>query len=389
MNISELISKRAQGIGPFLAMELLTKARNLESAGRDIIHMELGEPDRSPPQHVGDAAIKAIKDGYSTYTPTQGIIELREAVSLFYQREYGVGIDPGRIIVTMGVSPALFLVFSSILNRGDEVIIHEPYYPPYPQCIKYLDGKVRSVKLDSEAGFPIDTGRLIEAVSNRTKAILINSPSNPTGMMADRQAMKALAESGVFVISDEIYHRITYSTKAASILEFTDNCIVMNGFSKVFGMTGWRLGWIVCPEKLVAAMQRVHQNFFLSANSFVQKAAVHALNGPQEYVTETIDIYDQRRRYLIDALSKLGWELASNPQGAFYLLVDVSSTGLDGMTLADRLLEEAEVAVTPGLDFGETVSGYIRFSYATAIERIEEGVSRIEKWLGMRERDEG
>lgn len=379
-----MLSKRAGKIGPFLAMELLAKARLLEAEGRDIIHMELGEPDRPPPQNVVEAAVKAVQEGYSTYTSTQGIIELRAAVSGFYKREYNVEVDPGRIVVTMGVSPALFLIFSSLLNPGDEIVIHEPYYPPYPQCIEYLGGKAMSVKLDPAAGFPIETERLLKAVTAKTKAILVNSPSNPTGMMSDRDGLKTLADSGITIISDEIYHRITYGIKAASILEFTDNCFVMNGFSKVFGMTGWRLGWIICPEDFVVPLRNVHMNFFLSANSFVQRAGACALNGPQEYVNETIDIYDKRRRYLISELAKLDWELASNPQGAFYLLVDISSTGMNGMELADKLLEEAGVAVTPGLDFGEIGENYIRFSYATAIDRIEEGVRRIRRWLDNR-----
>ena len=379
-----MISDRAERIGPFIAMELLAKARRLEAEGRDIVHMELGEPDRPAPQHVIDAAFKAVRDGYTSYTPTQGIAELQEAIAGFYLREYGVSVDIGRIIVTMGVSPALFLVFSSLLNPGDEVVIHEPYYPPYPKCIDYLGGKVRYVNLDPTAGFPIETGKLLEAVTGKTKAVLLNSPSNPTGMMTDRQALKLLAESDVTIISDEIYHRITYGIKAASILEFSDNCFVLNGFSKVYGMTGWRLGWIICPEEFISPLRKIHQNFFLSANSFVQKAGVFALNGPQDYVNETIEIYDRRRCYLITELTKLGWRLTSEPQGAFYLLTDVSNTGMDGMEVANRLLEEAGVAVTPGLDFGEIASDYVRFSYATAIERIEEGVERIKNWLERR-----
>jgi len=376
-----MINNKAKRIKPFIAMELLSKAHQLEAAGRDIIHMELGEPDRSPPQHVNDVACKAIQDGYSSYTPTQGILELREAISLFYRREYNVTVDLDRIIVTMGVSPALFLVFSALLNPSDEVVIHEPYYPPYMQCIPFVDGIVRSVKLDPATGFQIDPNKMLNAVNSRTKAILINSPSNPTGMTADREVLKILAENGVTIVSDEIYHRITYGTKAASMLEFTDNCIVMNGFSKVFGMTGWRLGWVICPKQYVTAMQNIHMNFFLSANSFVQKAGAIALNGPQDFVQETIGIYDRRRRYLIGELANIGWTLASEPQGAFYLLANISSTGMDGMTLANRLLEEAGVAVTPGLDFGESASNYVRFSYATAIERIKEGIRRIRKLL--------
>jgi len=376
-----MVSRRAREIGSFLAMELLDKARQLEAAGRDIVHMELGEPDRPPPPEVVDAAYRALEEGYSTYTPTQGIAELREAIARFYRRAYGVSVSPGRIIVTMGVSPALFLVFGALLEPGDEVLLHEPYYPPYPQCIRFMGGRVRCVKLDPGAGFPIDVERLLTEVNADTRVILVNSPSNPTGMMADRETLKAVVDAGKMMVSDEIYHRITYGTKAASMLEFTDDCFVLNGFSKVYGMTGWRLGWIICPERFAASLQRIHQNFFLSANSFVQMAGVSALDGPQGYVDETLEIYDRRRRYLIGELGRLGWRLASEPQGAFYLLADVSSTGMDGMTLAERLLDEAGVAVTPGVDFGEIATTFIRFSYATAIERIEEGVRRIEDWL--------
>ena len=373
-------SSRAAKIDSFLAMELLARARQLEADGRDIVHMELGEPDRPAPYHVIEAAFRAVREGYSTYTPAQGIAELREAIAGFYMREYGVRISPERIIVTEGVSPALFLVFSALLDAGDEVVIHEPYYPPYMQCIGFLDGKVKSIKLDASAGFPIDSTKLINAVNAKTKAILLNSPSNPTGMMIDHAGLEAIAESGVTIVADEIYHRITYGVQAASILEWTDNCFVLNGFSKVFGMTGWRLGWIICPDEFVDPLRKIHQNFFLSANAFVQKAGVAALSGSQDYVAETVAIYKERRAFLIEELGCIGWKPVSDPQGAFYLLVDVSNTGLDGITLADKLLDEAGVAVTPGIDFGESAANHVRFCYATGIDRIEEGVKRIKKW---------
>ena len=362
-------------------MELLARAGELEASGRDIVHMELGEPDQSAPGHVVKAAFQAIKEGYTTYTPTEGIHELRRAVSGHYAREYDVELDPDRVFITMGVSPALFLVFSFLLNPGDEVVIHEPYYPPYPKCISYLGGRVRSVKLDRTDGFAIDLERMLASVTGRTKAILINSPSNPTGMIADREVLTGLADSGITIISDEIYHRITYGVKAASILEFTDNCWVLNGFSKVYGMTGWRLGWVICPRDALDQLKAVHQNFFLSANAFVQKAGEAALTGPQDFVSDRLEIYNQRRIYLIESLAKLGWRLGSEPQGAFYLLADISSTGLDGLTVSRRLLEEAGVAVTPGLDFGELAGDFIRFSYATDLERIKVGVARIRRWL--------
>lgn len=379
-----MISDRAGRIGSFLAMDLLAKAREFEKQGRDIVHMELGEPDRSPPPHVVSKAIEALHQGYSTYTPTQGTCELCDAVSRFYRRHYRIEIDPDRIIITMGVSPALFLVFSTLLNPGDEVLIHEPYYPPYPQCIEFLGGRARKAQLDASDGFRIDSDHILSRISPDTKAILINSPSNPTGMMADRSTLQALSDCGITIVSDEIYHRITYGVDAASILEYTDNCYVMNGFSKVYGMTGWRLGWVICPEEAVSQMRKIHQNFFLSANSFVQRASVEALEGEQDYVDETIAIYDKRRKYLIKELNRLGWKLASDPVGAFYILADISSTGLDGMKLAHRLIAEAGVAVTPGIDFGTVSGNYVRFSYATALERIKEGIGRIEDWLVKR-----
>ena len=376
-----MLSQRAKAIKPFIAMELLARARELEAQGRDIVHMELGEPDRSAPDHLVEAAFRAIKDGYTTYTPTEGISPLREAIAEFYLREYNVKIDTDRIIVTMGVSPALFLIFGAILEAGDEVVIHEPYYSPYPKCISYMGGIPKHVILDASAGFPIDAERLIKTVTSKTRAILINSPSNPTGMMIDHEGLKKLADSGVTVISDEIYHRITYGTKATSILEFTDNCWVLNGFSKVYGMTGWRLGWVICPMGCSNQLKAVHQNFFLSANAFVQMAGVKALTGSQDFVTETVEIYNKRREFLVEELKRLGWAIGSEPQGAFYILADVSSTGLDGMNVSQRLLEEAGVAVTPGLDFGEAASRFIRFSYATDLKRIEVGVERIADWL--------
>ena len=380
-------SARAVEIPPFLAMDILDQARCLEAKGKDIVHLELGEPDFPPPENVVQAAFKAMEDGYTSYTPTQGILELREAIADYYLQEYGAAVHPDSIIATMGSSPAMMLVFGCLLNPDDEIIIPNPHYPPYPNNIRFIGGVPVKFNLAEKDGFKYNLEIIRGKISPKTKGIMVNSPSNPTGMLQDESVLKGLAEiadeTGIFIISDEIYHGLTYGVKAHSILEYTNSAFVLSGFSKRYAMTGWRLGWVIAPEAFIPSMKNLHMNYFLSASAFVQKAGIEALKNCAEDVEEMRVTYQQRRDYLIPELRRIGFGLEVEPQGAFYLLINAGKFSEDSVSLAKRILDEAGVAVTPGVDFGERAEGYLRISYATAMPELKKGVEMLGGWVEL------
>ncbi len=375
-------TQRALSMPPFRAMQLLADARKLESEGRDIVHMELGEPDFPTPDHIIDAGLRAARDGYTSYTPAEGLLELREALSVYYRDWYGVEVSPDRFIITMGSSPGLWMVFSSILERGDRVLMTDPHYACYPNDVSYVGGEPVKLPLRAEDGFRIDPGAAQTALIDGVKAMLLNSPSNPTGAVIEPADLEALAELPVpHIISDEIYHRITYGLKSHSILEYRDDAFVLSGFSKLYAMTGWRLGWIICPENFIEPLRRVHQNLFLCASAFVQMAGIAALRGSQSEVSKMVQTYDQRRIFLLGALRDMGFGVPAEPMGAFYILADARHLDSSSENLSSRILREAGVAVTPGIDFGPAAEGFLRFCYATSIEQIAEAMKRIKDWI--------
>lgn len=375
-------SARALAMPPFRAMQLLAEARKLESQGRDIVHMELGEPDFRTPHHIIEAAFRAAEDGFTSYTPAEGLLELREALSNYYLDQYGVFVHPDRFIITTGSSPSLWMVFSAILENGDRVLMTDPHYACYPNDVRYIGGDPVTFQVYAEDGFRIDPEQIRDKIKD-AKALLINSPANPTGAVIEPKDLEATAQLPVeHIVSDEIYHRIVYGIKAHSILAFRPDAFVVSGFSKLYAMTGWRLGWIVCPQVFVEPLRRVHQNLFLCASAFVQKAAVSALNGPQDEIGEMVQTYDRRRIFILSALRDMGFSIPVEPRGAFYILADARHLDPNSEYLSHRLLHEAGVAVTPGIDFGSAAEGFLRFSYATSIERIVEGMDRLKKWLG-------
>jgi aspartate/methionine/tyrosine aminotransferase len=362
-------------------MDVLERAQEMERAGEDIIHLEVGEPDFDTPQCIREACDRAMKNGKTHYTHSLGIIELREAICEYYFSKYGVTVSPDQIIVTSGTSPALFLIFSAMLERGDEVIISNPHYACYPNFITLLDGVPAFVNVFEEEGFQYTPQAIEEKISPRTQAIMINSPSNPTGNLLNSQRMEAIASLGLPVVSDEIYHGLVYEDKEHSILEFTDNAIVLNGFSKQFAMTGWRLGYLIAPQEYIRPMQKVQQNLFISANSFVQWAGVAALKEAEPDVTRMREIFNKRRKYMIQRLREMGLGIAVEPTGAFYILGNIKKYGISSYEMAFDMLEKAKVGVTPGIDFGKNCEGYLRFSYANSLENIEEGLLRVENYL--------
>ncbi len=365
-------------------MEVLERAKEIESSGGSVIHFEVGMPDFSTPAVICEAAVQAIREGDTRYTHSLGIPELREAIAEDYENTYGVKISPGNVIVTLGSSPALFLSMLTLLDPGDEIIITDPHYACYPQLIKIAGGVPVTVRIYEEEGYQIDAARLRKAITPRTKAILINSPSNPTGTVLSPDVMADIAESGVFVISDEIYHGLVYGGEAKTILEFTDNAIAVNGFSKLYSMPGWRLGYLIVPEEFVRPLQKLQQNLFISPNPFVQRAGVAAIRLGKAEALGMVGEFDRRRRAMLEGLRELGFVLGTEPLGAFYVFVNASGTSTDSHALAFDILEKARVAVTPGIDFGEGGEGYLRFSYAASVSDIGEGMRRLGEYLNER-----
>ncbi len=379
-----MIPERVSIMQPFYVMEILEKAIELEKEGRKIIHLEVGEPDFDTPQCIKNSAKEAIDVGKTSYTHSLGTYELRNEIAKFYNNRYELSISPENILVTNGTSPGLFIVLSTIISPGDEIILTNPCYPCYVNMIKFLQGKIKFINIYEENNFQIDVSKIKKVITKRTKAILINSPCNPTGTILSYENLKELAEIGVLIISDEIYHGLVFEGKEHSILEFTDNAIVLNGFSKLFAMTGWRLGYIITPKKFLRPMQIIQQNFFISTNSFVQHAGITALKEAQQDVKRMIEIYDKRRKFMLKRLKDIGFSIKHNPIGAFYIFFNVKKYSNNSLELALNILEEVGVGVTPGIDFGSNGEGYLRLCYANSLENIEEGISRLESFFNKR-----
>ena len=381
------LARRAQSIEPFLAVEVAERAGVLERAGVDVVHLEYGEPDFEAPPVVREALEKAIKDGRTRYTHSLGILELREAIAEHYARAYSVNVSPEQILVTPGTSPAMLLLFGHLLDPGDEVVMSNPYYACYPNFIRYADGVPVEVDTTEADGFQLRPEGVRAALGPRTRAVVLNSPANPTGSVLAPERMAAIAElataRGALVVSDEIYHGLTDGGDR-SILEFTDRAFVLNGFSKAFAMTGWRLGWLVAPRSHIRAVQTLFGNFFISTNEFVQWAGVAALREAGEETVRFRRIFAERRRAMVDGLRGIGLGVGSEPQGAFYVLANARRFSDDSVAFAYEILERAHVAVTPGRAFGSNAEGYLRFSYASSVERIREGLRRLGAFLAAR-----
>ncbi len=380
-----MIAQRVHGITPFLAMEVLERAQQLERKGASIIHLELGEPDFDTPVCVRDAAVSALDAGQTHYTHSLGDVELREAICAFYGRRYNVPVRPDQVLVFPGSSPAMMMLFSALLDPGDEVILSNPGYACYPNFVRYAGGVPVWTLTHEEDGFQFRPEDVAGQITPRTKAILVNSPCNPTGIVLEPERMRALAGLGPLVVSDEIYHGLTYGdAEEHSILEYTDRAVVIGGFSKAFAMTGWRLGYLIVPPELSRPMQALMQNFFLSTNSAVQRAGIVALTCAEEDVKRMRAIYDERRRFLLGELKRLGFRIPVEPMGAFYTIVNARHLDTDSLRLAFDLLERAHIGVTPGIDFGTQTEGFLRLSYANSLENLAEAMRRLEAYISQR-----
>jgi aspartate/methionine/tyrosine aminotransferase len=374
-------------IEPFHVMALLARARELEAQGRSIIHMEIGEPDFPTPEPVIRAGVRALERGELFYTPTPGLPQLREAIAGYYLSRYGVAISPSRIFVTTGASAALMLACAALIDPGDEVLLADPGYPANRHFVRVVEGVPRAVPVDAASGYQLAPAHLERHWGPRTAAALVASPSNPTGTLISTERLAAMVEiaraKGGTLIVDEIYHGLVYEGEYTTAAALADDVFVINSFSKYFNMTGWRLGWMVVPEAYAPEIDKLAQNLYLAAPTPAQHAALAA------FEPETLAILEQRRKefqarrdYLVPALRGLGFDIPVMPQGAFYVYAGCGRLTKDSFGFTRDLLEQGGVAITPGIDFGANApERHVRFAYTNSIERLQEGVSRIAKFL--------
>ena len=379
-----MIAKRAEEMRPFLVMDVLERAHQIERAGVEVIHLEVGEPDFDTPVCVKEAVSRALDEGHTHYTHSLGLVELREAIARHYMHTYKVSISPDQIVVTAGTSPAMLLLFAALLEAGEEVILSNPHYACYPSFIHFLGGIPVTVPVSEESGFQYEPEAIQKKLTPQTRAILINSPANPTGTLLSPDRMRRIAEFSPHIISDEIYHGLAYEGREHSILEFTDHAVVFNGFSKAFAMTGWRLGYIIVPSDMIRPLQKMHQNFFISANAFVQAAGIAALREALPDSERMRRSYDERRRFIVPGLRRLGFGVATEPNGAFYVFANAKRFSTDSYRFAFELLERAKVCVSPGVAFGKNGEGYLRFSYASSLDSLAEALKRLASYLAAR-----
>jgi aspartate/methionine/tyrosine aminotransferase len=382
-----MISNRTKEMTPFIVMDVLERAHEMERQGIHVIHLEVGEPDFDTPRCIKEAACKALDNGHTHYTHSLGMLELREAISEHYYATYGTTVDPDQIVVSSGTSPAMFVMFSALLEKGDQVIVSDPHYACYPNFIRFVQGEPVFVPVFEEDGFQYRPEAIEKKITRKTKGIFINSPSNPTGNLLSKERMTAIADlaasASPYIISDEIYHGLVYEGKEHSILEFTRKAFVFNGFSKLYAMTGLRLGYMIAPKDFIRPIQKIQQNFFISANAMVQVAGITALKKAGKDILEMKQIYNQRRQYMIQRLKGMGFGITVEPTGAFYVFANAKHLSGDSYKLAFDILEKAHVGVAPGIDFGQNGEGYLRFSYAASMENIAEGMDRLENYLKM------
>jgi (5-formylfuran-3-yl)methyl phosphate transaminase len=383
-------ASRTDALTPFLAMEILERATLLERSGIDIAHLEVGEPEFAPPPAAVEACRQALAADDTGYTDSRGLWPLREAIAANLTARFGRSVPADRVLVTQGTSSAMTLVFAALVEPGDEVVIPTPHYPCYPNFVRVMGARPVFVPTDAADRWRIDPDRVRAALTPRTRAIVVGSPANPTGAVQPREVVAALASLGPPLVSDEIYDGLLYGgARNTSALEVGDEAYVLDGFSKRYAMTGFRLGWVVAPAAAMRLLQTLQQNLFISASSFVQRAGVAALAQGAEMAESMRSACETRRDLLVAGLRRLGFGIDHAPEGAFYVLADARRFGGDSRALAFRLLEEAHVGTTPGIDFGEAAEGRLRFCYARSRATIETALARLAPVLERLSRERG
>jgi len=378
-------ARRAAEIEPFEVMDVLSRAQSLERAGRRVVHMEIGEPDFTAPAPVVEAGIRAMRDGRTAYTATLGLRSLREAISAHYRSKFSASIDPDRIAITAGASGGLLTLAALYVDAGDEILVPDPGYPGYRHFVRAFEGLAKVLPVGGQTDFQPTLEMVRAAWGPRTKGLLLGSPSNPTGTLVSRNELMGIAqfiaERGGVLIVDEIYQGLVYGTEPWTAFGVAGDVVLVNSFSKYFCMTGWRLGWVVLPEKALRGFEKLAQHLFISAPAAAQHAAESAFHEDSLKVLEQRRMeFARRRDFLVPALKKAGLSIPAEPRGAFYVYADV---GRDARAFARELLEKEAVAATPGLDFGaNATANYVRFAYTRSMADLEEAARRIARFCG-------
>ncbi|MEN3014532.1 MAG: pyridoxal phosphate-dependent aminotransferase [bacterium] len=369
------------------AFEVLAKVKELEAKGRKIIHFQIGEPDFDTPENIKLATYKALQEGKTHYSHSLGIWELRETIAQYYNRHYKVNVKPENVVVGVGGKSLILITILALIDKGDEVICPNPSYPAYESILSYVGANIKFLPLREQNEFSFDIQELKSLVSDKTKLVIINNPQNPTGGIIPKQDLIELSKLsekyGFYVFSDEIYDRIVYEDGFTSYLEISnpERTIILNGFSKTYAMTGWRLGWIIAPEKLIPIYQKLAINVYSCPPTFTQYGGIEALNGPQDSVKQMVEEFRKRRDFVFQAINQIPKLSMLRPKGAFYAFVNITKTNLTSKQFFEKLLYEYDVAVLSGTAFGKYGEGYIRISYATSMQNLQEGIGRIEKMV--------
>jgi len=384
-------AERMKRLGQETAFMVLARAKELEAQGKSMVHLEIGEPDFDTPSNICDAAVNALREGYTHYGPSAGLPEFRECIAEYISRDRGIEVGPKNVVVTPGGKPVMFFAILACVNEGDEVIYPNPGFPIYESMINFVGGVPVPLKLREDRGFRMDVADLERLITPRTKMLIVNSPHNPTGSVLTREDVAAIADIArdrdFFILSDEIYSKTIYEgehVSLASYPELLDRVIILDGFSKTYAMTGWRLGYGVMNTELAAHMEKLMNNANSCTASFIQRAGIEGLTGPQDEARRMVDEFRKRRDVIVEGLNKIEGFKCLKPEGAFYVFPNITGTGMKSKELEEFCMEEAGVAVLSGTAFGSYGEGYIRFSYANSIPQIEEALSRIEKALAGR-----
>jgi aspartate aminotransferase len=384
-----MLHERARQLAGESAFDVLRRAQELEAAGREIIHLEIGQPDFPTPDHVKEAAVRALADGHTGYGPSQGLPELRAAIAEKAGALRGLEFSPDQVVVAPGAKALLFYTINALAGPGDEVIYPDPGFPAYRSVIAHSGARPVPLPLREETGFRFDVDEFRALVSDRTRLVILNSPQNPTGGVLELDDLEAVAaaaaEHDITILSDEIYLHFCYDSPFETIASVEDadgRVVIVDGFSKTYSMTGWRLGYAILPPALVETFDLYNVNIASCACTFSQHAAVEALRGPQDSVLAMVSEFRQRRDFLVDALNQIRGISCAPPGGAFYAFANITGTGMSSADLATKLLVEAGVAVLSGSSFGSSGEGYIRLSYATPMEKLGAAIARLEGLLG-------
>ncbi len=383
------LAERMSRLGTESAFDVLVRARELEARGKEIIHLEIGEPDFPTEPNITEAAARALREGWTHYGPAAGLPELRKAVAEDVARRRGIAVDPGEVVITPGAKPIMFFAILALVERGDEVLYPNPGFPIYESMIKFVGARPVPYALSEERDFDVDVRQIVDKISERTRLVIVNSPHNPTGGVMSRSQVAALAEAlntreEIFVLSDEIYNRLIYEGEHASLAQFPgmkERTIILDGFSKTYAMTGWRLGYGVMRPDLARQIALLMTNSNSCTASFTQIAGVEALRGDQGPVDRMREEFLRRRRVIVEGLNRIPGFRCRQPHGAFYVFPNISGTGRGSQILADALLNEAGVACLSGTAFGDWGEGYLRFSFVNSVEKIRKALERIEDWV--------